>query len=358
MTGHVTGFVDAYVLGELDEQTTQLVHDHLEECPLCRTDVNDARAVLDVLPFSLELVEPPKRVLQNIMSGVAANPAASPRDGWLRNWRLAAAFALALLGDGILGVKLATSNRPPAPRTVTAAPARVAAKLEKPSPERTGSRADTATSKVPKPAATGAFVGTRPSMPTPPKALAQAAVAVSSPARSTALSPVRPPSVQPAAPSLERAVAARDRAIARLRVLATQDAGRIAQLGHRLVLESARKPSPEAGVIAALQTGRVYSINGVVGDEAWQGTVVQATPNSNALLLTRAPSAPSGIDYHVWVLRNGQTYDAGAISPRAETTLEMPMPLVPGDIVAFSRGPKSSGNKPTQPYLMELPITR
>jgi hypothetical protein len=55
-------------------------------------------------------------------------------------------------------------------------------------------------------------------------------------------------------------------------------------------------------------------------------------------------------------VRDGKTYDAGALPPDSVTKLEMPMPLESGDVVAFSREPLGTGSLPTTPFLMQVTI--
>lgn len=49
---------------------------------------------------------------------------------------------------------------------------------------------------------------------------------------------------------------------------------------------------------------------------------MQAAPTSNALLFTRAPSAASGSEYQVWVVRKQRTYRIGRVTPHVDTKLE------------------------------------
>jgi len=112
----------------------------------------------------------------------------------------------------------------------------------------------------------------------------------------------------------------------------------------------------EAELVAALSTGRVYGVDGVVGSEPWHLTIVQPPAGKDAIIYTRTPDAPAGDTYRTWVVRGGTTFDAGELKPAAQTELEMPMPLQSGDEVAFSREPVGSGNAPTSPFLMKVTI--
>ena len=351
MMDHVTDSIGQYLLGELNEADARYVDEHIALCRMCRREYSDSQAVFDVLPQALEPIAPPTRILRNILATVGNDPPQRQRAPESFIWPLAAGLALALLGDAVLGFELAsTRNQPSSPQKV--------ATLQRVSQAAATVTVHSAPAVVP-----GLVV---PSVHTKPTIAPVPAVVPSAnlspprilPSAGHALQSTVPPVHVPSA--VRRTPDARDREgeeIDRLRALTVQDGGRIALLTHRLALEAGRHSAREATIIAALETGRVYSVNGVVGDEAWKGTVVQATASSNALLLTHAPNAPPGVTYHAWVVRNGQTYNIGAITPSANTALETPMPLIAGDVVAFSRESGSPRQGPTLPYLMKLPIT-
>lgn len=349
MSEHVVDRIDPYIFGELSPEAASLVDEHTRTCAACREALADARAVLDVLPHALEPIEPPQRVLDGIMARIAAPPERttllrSPRRATAA-WALAACLALALLGDGILAARLANATDSGAVALVT-------------------------------PSASPALVPTpsQPTSPPSPRASVRSLPSIAPTARATSVaSPIfteQPRSTRDAAElriasarskrdvtRLNALLVARDQELARLRAIATQDAGQLAQVHERLTRSGSEGRPSAAGVVAALENGRVYSVNGIVAHEAWQGTVVQATPTSNALLFTRAPSAPSGDEYQVWVVRKQRTYRIGRVTPHVDTTLEMPMPLEAGDVVAFSED-RLGATTPTQPYLMELAITQ
>ncbi len=56
------------------------------------------------------------------------------------------------------------------------------------------------------------------------------------------------------------------------------------------------------------------------------------------------------------MVRDGKTFDAGELPPNMQAKLEMPMPLRDGDVVAFTREPVGSGDRPTSAFLMQLTI--
>ncbi len=111
-----------------------------------------------------------------------------------------------------------------------------------------------------------------------------------------------------------------------------------------------------AALIAALRTGKVYAVDGVVGTQPWHLTIVQPRNGDHALIFSGTPGAPAGDTYRTWVIRTGRTVDIGELPPEKPATLQMPMALEPGDIIAFSREPVGAGNLPTQPFLMQFTV--
>jgi hypothetical protein len=114
--------------------------------------------------------------------------------------------------------------------------------------------------------------------------------------------------------------------------------------------------APASALVAALSTGHVYGVDGVVGSEPWHLTIVQPPNGANAVIYSQVPDAPSGDTYRTWVLRDGKTFDAGELPAATQAKLEMPMPLKDGDVVAFSREPIGTGDRPTTAFLMEITI--
>jgi hypothetical protein len=100
----------------------------------------------------------------------------------------------------------------------------------------------------------------------------------------------------------------------------------------------------------------VYGVDGVVGSQPWHLTIVQPPNGANAVIYSQVPDAPSGDTYRTWVLRDGRTFDAGELPAATQAKLEMPMPLQDGDVVAFSREPIGTGDRPTTAFLMQITI--
>jgi anti-sigma-K factor RskA len=99
----------AYALGALDEREEEKVRRHLEECEACRTHLRWLRPAVDLLPRTVEQLEPPRGLRGRLMatvraeSGEAGQPrveAPKPtrwRDWGSLLWRPAAAVAAAAL---------------------------------------------------------------------------------------------------------------------------------------------------------------------------------------------------------------------------------------------------------------------
>ena len=334
MSGHVSDTIGPYLLGELSEAEARAFDVHVAACWICRKEVSDARAVLDVLPQALDPIAPPERLFANILAAID-EPVTAHRRPSRVVWPLAAALALALLGDAMLGVTL---TRGRGPTTVAVAPSPV---IPTALPRTTSVPRLVPTATVPRVVARIA-----PAAVATPEGHPRAA-------RTHALATIADPRV----PKLRDELATRDRELERLRAFATEDIGRLADLSQRLKSASGNG-TRDAAIVAALATGRAYSVSGFIGAEAWNGTVVQASRTSNAVLITRPPSAPAGIAYHAWVVRGKTTFDIGALPPNEATTIQMPMPLIVGDVVAFSRESEAAHAGPTLPYLMEVPISQ
>jgi hypothetical protein len=339
--------LDGYLLGTLTESDAQRVRAHLAECGACRAELAELQAVLDVLPHALPDLKPSVRARERIFERIdTAKRAARPRFS-ASFLALAAALALAVGLDLWLAAALARARDSHGPAVASVTP------LPRPSrlaPAR------------PAPLPTPRPVAARTSAPATPAPSA-------TPAREDAALRARVAALE-ASLLRERARAGRDGA---------RDRDRIAHLERRLAEAEARvvalsrpaaaTPAPAAGptspapsatvppeLVTALSTGRVYSVDGVVGSEPWHLTIVQPPAGKDARIFTRTPDAPDGDTYRTWVLRGSQTFDAGELRPATQTELEMPMPLQAGDQVAFSREPVGTGNRPTSPFLMKVVI--
>jgi hypothetical protein len=367
--------LDAYALGTLGEADAARVRAHVAACADCRAEAGVLRSVLDVLPHGLPEVRASARVRERIFAQLDASAAVRRRRP---SWTfaamtvLAAAFALAVGLDVRLAVAL---------RRALAQPTSPAVAVASPAPQRTSPpvvpRTAVPRTAVSRTAATG-LAAHRPALPaSSPEPLARTPAPGAS-----AAPPGAPPPVDPA---LRRRIAQLEASLTGERLRAQRDRERIELLQHQLAdadasvvaLERSRAASqtqppgpvpsgvPSSAVlssgeapelVAALSSGRVYSVDGVVGSEPWHLTIVQPPAGKDAVIYTRTPGAPDGDTYRTWVLRGGTTFDAGELRPAAQTELEMPMPLQAGDQVAFSREPVGTGNRPTSPFLMKVTI--
>jgi hypothetical protein len=340
--------LDGYALGTLAEPDAGRVRTHLNSCAACRAELGELRAVLDVLPQALPGIKPSARARERIFAGIDAAKSA-PRarfSPWVA--ALAAALALAVGLDLWLASALYRTRNAPARAAAVAVATPVAPRTHPPR-------------DVPSPSPA------RPSLTASPAASASAAAlpaSNSSPAPRDAALLARIARLEDQL-TRERLQAQRDGARSGARIAALE--GRLAEADARVVAlahpSPAPAPTPSASapavapdLVAALSTGRVFGVDGVVGSEPWHLTIVQPPGGKDARIFTRTPGAPEGDTYRTWVLRGAQTFDAGELPPSTQTELEMPMPLQTGDQVAFSREAVGSGSRPTSPYLMKVTI--
>ncbi len=311
--------LDGYVLGTLEPAEREHVREHLATCASCRREYDEIRNVLDVMPHERPEDAPTVASRDRLLARIDALESAAPKVVPLRiPWAglAAAGFVIALATDGWFAWQLHDRT--------TAAVAVVA-----PSPIPTPS-ASPAKIVVVKPAAPAA-------RPSPDAALTQR-VAL-----------------------LERQLADERRAsdnrdatdAARIRALETSLAIAKRTTPRPIAVASA---GPASALVAALSAGHVYSVDGVVGNESWHLTIVQPPNGANAVIYSQVPDAPSGETYRTWVVRDGKTFDAGELPAATQAKLEMPMPLKNGDIVAFSREPIGTGDRPTNAFLMQITI--
>jgi len=339
--------LDGYALGTLTKADVERVRAHVALCDRCRAELGELQSVADVMPFTLDEVGPPVRLRERIFERID-EPAEPPRSKVSPLVAgLAAALALALGGDVWLGA-LRSSQTAPTVAVLTTPSAVLPARAPRATPQPAETLRPTA----------------RPS--TVPPAL--------SPERPQP-APANPVVDRSAEIALRRRVAQLEAALADLRRSASQrdtaDVARIVGLQSELAAarrtivaqamaaatpNSGSSDASDTGLVAALSTGHVYSVDGAIGTQAWHLTIVQPLEGKDALIYTRTPSAPSGETYRTWVVRDGKTYDAGALPPDSVTKLEMPMPLESGDVVAFSREPLGTGSLPTTPFLMQITI--
>lgn len=70
--------VGAYLLGALTEIELRAFEHHLDECPLCRDEVERLRPAVEALPRSVPPVEPPATLKASLMEAVMADVGVQP----------------------------------------------------------------------------------------------------------------------------------------------------------------------------------------------------------------------------------------------------------------------------------------
>ena len=112
------GLLASYLLGELTVEEELELERHLEECPECRHELDQARQSHDRLR-QLATYEPPTELEDRMLAQVRGEMPARSRGGW-RLWVSAAALVVvALLGVGILR-EITSDSSTGVPLTATA----------------------------------------------------------------------------------------------------------------------------------------------------------------------------------------------------------------------------------------------
>jgi anti-sigma-K factor RskA len=88
--------VGAYLLGALDEREQREFERHLRSCPECQDEVERLRPAAEVLPSSVEQLEPPPRLKAALMAEV--EPRRQRRKRRLPQWRLRPVLVAAAVG--------------------------------------------------------------------------------------------------------------------------------------------------------------------------------------------------------------------------------------------------------------------
>jgi hypothetical protein len=81
--GHTSELVAPYVLGALEPDEVEQVESHLDQCPMCRSLVEEQRRVVTVLPYLAEPRPVPARAREQLLARVrddSAQPEPSRRD--------------------------------------------------------------------------------------------------------------------------------------------------------------------------------------------------------------------------------------------------------------------------------------
>ncbi len=71
--------IAAYLLGGLEPDETAALETHLEGCERCREELRWLQPAVDLLPESVEQLEPPPQLRERLMAEVGAAGDAAPR---------------------------------------------------------------------------------------------------------------------------------------------------------------------------------------------------------------------------------------------------------------------------------------
>lgn len=134
--------VAAYLLGSLDERETAKLEGHLADCAQCRERLHWLRPAAELIPESVELVQPPPELRERILAEVRSEEAVRARTGgageparrgW-RGWLLRPAVGLAgaaVIAAGIAGYQVGTDGGDPAQTIQGPSSGKVMASLER-----------------------------------------------------------------------------------------------------------------------------------------------------------------------------------------------------------------------------------
>jgi hypothetical protein len=127
MTEHVTDDLELYAVGALRTAEAERVAMHLARCPVCREELAEISATVDLLPDMVSMRELPAGLKQRILAAAAADLPASlpaslkrettwsfrPRRSWLATGALAAAVTLLVAVDlnSLRQLELANAER-------------------------------------------------------------------------------------------------------------------------------------------------------------------------------------------------------------------------------------------------------
>ncbi|MGI8460323.1 MAG: anti-sigma factor domain-containing protein [Solirubrobacterales bacterium] len=126
MNEHPSDDLAAFSLGALEPAEEAELREHLEQCERCRSEVLWLQPAVDILPSSVEQLQPPRRLRRELMKTVRADAREQRGSWWSRRPGLItirarpalAVGAMALLGAGIGGYVVNGAN-PAAQRVIT-----------------------------------------------------------------------------------------------------------------------------------------------------------------------------------------------------------------------------------------------
>ncbi len=340
-----SALLDEFVLGTLDRRDALRVAEHLQTCAACRRECDELRSVVDILPQALPPVPTPPALRDRIRAAI--DSPAPDRSAVAIARGLAAALLIAVAGDAFFALRLgqertAVASATPAPAASVAAP-RVRATVFLPPIRRA--------TNAPRPLPDELAARERAVRDAATIARLKRELAIVQRKSRYDRGRVRLLESELAhARAVPRVVAVAPTPVAVTRPALTP------KPNLPVAAETALPVPGDDALVAALRSGKVYAIDGAVDGEAWHLTILQPRDGGRAVIYSGTPDAPSGQTYRTWVVRDGRTVNAGELPPSKPATLQMPMALEDGDIVAFSREPIGAGDIPTQPFLMQLKI--
>lgn len=126
--------LSAYILGALEPDEAAALESHLEDCGRCRDELRWLQPAVDMLPESIEQLDPPPRLRERLLDEVGADAGQTPRaaaaaerrrsGGGMRRFFLRPAVALgmvALVVAAIAGYSLGIAGRGDDAATTTVA---------------------------------------------------------------------------------------------------------------------------------------------------------------------------------------------------------------------------------------------
>jgi len=315
--------------------------EHLQTCAVCRRECDELRSVVDILPQALPPVPTPPALRDRIQ---AAIDSPAPRRSAVAIARgLAAALLIAVAGDAFFALRFGQERTAVASATPVPAASAAAPRAHPTVAPAVISRATNAPRPLPNERAARE------------RALRDAAM-IARLKRELAIVQ-RTSRYDRGRVRLLESELARARAVPRVVAVAPPPVALTMPTPDLPVAAETAAPRPgDDALVAALRSGKVYAIDGAVDGESWHLTILQPRDGGRAVIYSGTPDAPSGQTYRTWVVRDGRTVNAGELLPSKPATLQMPMALEDGDIVAFSREPVGAGDLPTQPFLMQLKI--
>jgi anti-sigma-K factor RskA len=101
--------VGAYLLGALDDSELRAFEAHLDECPVCREEVERLRPAVEALPRSVVQLDPSPELKRSLLESIEAEPDAPARRrrGLGRRFGFAAAPRLAWAAAALAAVAIA-----------------------------------------------------------------------------------------------------------------------------------------------------------------------------------------------------------------------------------------------------------